>query len=419
MRFLATICLFLAASAYGTPTSRESKAADAVLAPLMLSDTAVHIKDKYIVIFKDHVTKDDIVKHQSWLTSFVSSAKDSGYGPQSIFDFNGSSFRGYVGKFTEDQLAHIRSSGDVAYVEKDQIVYINDVEVPAPWGLSRLTSRTGVPSDRHYEYEADAGDGVTAYIVDTGINIEHVDFEGRAVWGKTIPDGDPDRDDNGHGTHVAGTVGGKKYGVAKKVKLVAVKVLRSSGSGTLSDVVKGIEYVLNQHIAASKKGKARSVANMSLGGGKSPSLDRAVDVAVEGGVHFAVAAGNDNQDACNYSPAASVKAITVGATNIDDEKAYFSNYGRCVNILAPGQDIESTWIGSKTATNTISGTSMASPHVCGAVAALLSRPEWADLSPADLRSQLVYVAGRYYIKGLPRGTRTPNRMLFIPPVKKE
>merc|ERR1711881_373979 len=184
---------------------------------------------------------------------------------------------------------------------------------------------------------------------------------------------------NGHGTRCSGTIAGKKFGVAKKANVYAVKVSKSNGSGTMSDVVKGVEWAAEAHssaLSAAKKGKKTgykgSVANMSLVGGKSRVLDLAVNAAVDAGLHFAVAAGNDNADACNYSPAAADKAITVGASTLADERAYFSNYGTCTDIFAPGLNILSTWIGSKYATNIISGTSMASPHICGLLAYFLS-----------------------------------------------
>ena len=186
------------------------------------------------------------------------------------------------------------------------------------------------------------------YVVDTGININHVEFEGRAYWGKTIPLNDIDEDGNGHGTHCAGTIASRKYGVAKAANVIAVKVLGSNGSGTMSDVVGGVLWAAEQaakkladakaEYAATGKTKHKgSVANMSLGGGKSQALDDAVNRAVDSGMHFAVAAGNDNRDACSYSPAAAAKAVTVGASTLGDERAYFSNYGECVDVFAPGQ----------------------------------------------------------------------------------
>jgi cerevisin len=293
-------------------------------------------------------------------------------------------------------------------------------EKGAPWGLARISHRKalGFSTFNQYLYTADAGEGVDVYVIDTGTNIEHVDFEGRATWGKTIPANDADIDGNGHGTHCSGTVAGKKYGVAKKAQIIAIKVLRSNGSGTMADVVKGVEHAALSHLkraADAKKGKAKgfkgSTANMSLGGGKSTALDSAVNAAVDAGIHFAVAAGNDNADSCNYSPAAAANAVTVGASTFSDERAYFSNYGKCNDIFAPGLDIESTWIGSKYATNTISGTSMASPHIAGLLAYFLSlQPAKdsgyavADITPKELKASLISVASKGLLTGIPSGT---------------
>merc|ERR1711881_815729 len=283
-----------------------------------------------------------------------------------------------------------------------------EMEKNAPWGLARISHRKSLNfgTFNKYLYSADGGEGVDVYVIDTGTNIAHVDFEGRASWGKTIPANDADEDGNGHGTHCSGTVAGKKYGVAKKANVIAVKVLRSNGSGTMSDVVKGVEYAAESHsskMAAAKDGKHKgfkgSAANMSLGGGKSPILDQAVNAAVDAGIHFAVAAGNDNADSCNYSPAAAKNAVTVGASTLADERAYFSNYGTCNDIFAPGLNIQSTWIGSKYAVNTISGTSMASPHIAGLLAYLLSlQPAKdsayavADITPKKLKANLISIA---------------------------
>ena len=242
-----------------------------------------------------------------------------------------------------------------------------------------------------YIYDNQGGEGVDAYVIDTGINVQHVEFEGRASWGVAIADNKYE-DGVGHGTHCAGTIGSRTYGIAKKAKLIAVKVLGSDGSGSTSDVIAGVQWAARQAtakaIAAANElaltGKTKhkgSVANMSLGGGKSPSLDLAVNRAVDTGLHFAVAAGNDNSDACNYSPAAAEKAITVGASTLADERAYFSNWGKCIDVFGPGLNILSTWIGSSSATNTISGTSMASPHTAGLLAYFLSIYPSATFNP--------------------------------------
>jgi cerevisin len=219
-------------------------------------------------------------------------------------------------------------------------------------GLARISHRDklGLGTFTRYEHDPAGGEGVDVYIIDTGINIKHVEFEGRASWGKTIPQNDVDEDGNGHGTHCAGTVGSRKFGVAKAVNLIAVKVLGSNGSGTMADVVGGVLWAAEQaanKLAAAKAeyaatGQTRhkgSVSNMSLGGGKSMALDDAVNAAVDSGMHFAVAAGNDNRDACSYSPAGAEKAVTVGASTLGDEKAYFSNFGECVDVFAPGKQI--------------------------------------------------------------------------------
>jgi cerevisin len=310
----------------------------------------------------------------------------------------------------------------VEFVEKDQEVHTlesddtPELEKNAPWGLARISHRDSLSfgTFNKYLYAGDGGEGVDVYVIDTGTNTDHVDFEGRASWGKTIPQGDADEDGNGHGTHCSGTIAGKKYGVAKKAHVKAVKVLRSNGSGSMSDVVKGVEYAAESHIEAAKskrKGFKGSAANMSLGGGKSPLLDRAVNAAVDAGIHFAVAAGNDNADSCNYSPAAAENAVTVGASTLADERAYFSNYGPCNDIFAPGLNIQSTWIGSKHAVNTISGTSMASPHIAGLLAYMLSlQPAKdsafavADISPKKLKEALLSIATEDALSDVPRNT---------------
>jgi len=298
---------------------------------------------------------------------------------------------------------------------------MSETEKNAPWGLARISHRDSLSfgTFNKYLYSEDGGEGVDVYVIDTGTNIEHVDFEGRAHWGKTIPANDVDKDGNGHGTHCSGTIAGKKYGVAKKASIYAVKVLGSNGSGTMSDVVKGVEYAALSHVdnvEASKKGKKKgfkgSAANMSLGGGKSVTLELAVNAAVDAGINFAVAAGNDNQDSCGYSPAAAEKAVTVGASTLVDERAYFSNYGKCNDIFAPGLNILSTWTGSKYATNTISGTSMASPHVAGLLAYFLSLQPASDsafavaeMTPKKLKENLVSIATEGSLADIPKNTK--------------
>jgi len=405
-------------------------------APLLSASNAVEVPDSYIVVFKKHVSEAAATEHQSWIQDIHLESEnqrtelrkrsqfpittDIFEGIKHTYNIDGD-FLGYSGHFDDSVIERVRRHPDVEYVEKDSVVHAlgetGELEKNAPWGLARISHRDGLTfSDfNKYLYAADAGEGVDVYIIDTGTNVDHVDFEGRAHWGKTIPANDADEDGNGHGTHCSGTVAGKKYGVAKKANVYAVKVLKSNGSGTMSDVVKGVEWAANAHTDKVKKGKKGfkgSAANMSLGGGKSPALDRAVNGAVAAGIHFAVAAGNDNADSCNYSPAAAENAITVGASALDDSRAYFSNFGKCNDIFAPGLNILSTCIGSKYAVNTISGTSMASPHIAGLLAYYLSLQPASDsafavaeITPKKLKENIISIATEGALSDVPSDTK--------------
>ena len=278
-----------------------------------------------------------------------------------------SAIKGMTVQLSDAAAAALRAEPGVLSVEQDQIMSINTTQTGATWGIDRIDQRT-LPLSGTYTYNAD-GTGVTVYIIDTGINLTHSEYTGRAFKGiDEVTAGGTAVDCNGHGSHVSGTVGGTTYGVAKKVKLVAVRVLDCSGSGSTSGVIAGIDWVTAQKRAAPS---VPSAANMSLGGGYSATLNQAVANSVASGVVYAIAAGNSTADACTFSPASEPTAITVGATDIDDTFAYFSNFGSCVDINAPGVNITSAWIGSTTATNTISGTSMATPHVAGTIALYL------------------------------------------------
>ncbi|MEO5567761.1 MAG: S8 family peptidase, partial [Gemmatimonadaceae bacterium] len=290
-----------------------------------------------------------------------------------------SAIKGMTVELPDALAAALQAEPGVLSVEQDQTVSINTTQAGATWGLDRIDQRT-LPLSSTYVYNAD-GTGVTVYIIDTGINFSHVDYSGRAFTGvDKVTTGGTAADCNGHGSHVAGTTGGTTYGVAKKVKLVAVRVLDCAGSGTTSGVIAGIDWVTAQKNAAPS---VPSAANMSLGGGNSATLDQAVANSVAAGVVYAVAAGNDGGDACLHSPAASPTAITVGATDINDGFASFSNRGSCVDINAPGVSITSAWTGGSTATNTISGTSMATPHVAGAIALYLQVNPTATAAQVD------------------------------------
>jgi subtilisin family serine protease len=273
---------------------------------------------------------------------------------------------GFSATLTEEQMIRLARDKRVKYVEPDQEVSINTTQNNATWGLDRIDQRD-TPLNQTYTWDA-TGTGVTAYILDTGIKTSHNEFGGRAQQGFDAFGGNSE-DCNGHGTHVAGTVGGTTYGVAKGVTLVAVRVLDCNGSGSWSGVIAGMDWVAANH-------KKPAVANMSLGGGASTAIDDAVGRMYDAGVPVIVAAGNGDragraQNACNYSPARAPKAYTIGATTSSDSKTSWSNYGNCVNLFAPGASITSAWYTSNTATNTISGTSMASPHVAGGAALFL------------------------------------------------
>ena len=305
--------------------------------------------------------------------------------------------RGYAVRGGPSLVLDLRSDPSVQYVEQVQQYTTQTVQSNATWGLDRIDQRDR-PLNGTYVYN-NTGSGVTAYIIDTGIRLSHNEFGGRASWGANFAGG-PSDDCNGHGTHVAGTVGGSRYGVAKAVRLVAVKVLSCSGSGSTTGVINGINWVVANRAT-------RSVANMSLGGGVSSALDKAVNDAVGAGVTFVVTAGNSSANACNYSPARATNAITVGATTSTDARASYSNFGSCLDLFAPGSSITSAWKSSNTATKTISGTSMASPHVAGVVALIL---QGSSATPAQVTSTLLGNASTGKVSNA--GSGSANRLLF-------
>ncbi len=307
---------------------------------------------------------------------------------------------GFSVELNANQAERLSQDPRVEFVEEDGEVFANTTQTGATWGLDRIDQRDR-PTDGNYNYTP-TGSGVNAYIIDTGIRRTHAQFGGRAFVGyDAIGDGQNSNDCNGHGTHVAGTVGGSTYGVAKAVRLYAVRVLSCTGSGSNSGVIAGVDWVKNNHVKP-------AVANMSLGGGASSALDTAVNNAIAAGVTFAVAAGNDNLDACNYSPARAASAITVGSTTSSDARSSFSNYGTCLDIFAPGSSITSAWHSSDTATNTISGTSMASPHVAGVAALYLQGNTTA--SPSTVRNEIVNTASSGKLTGI--NTGSPNLLLY-------
>ncbi|WP_459661385.1 S8 family peptidase [Acinetobacter calcoaceticus] len=297
----------------------------------------------------------------------------------------------------------MKKNPQVLSIENDTVMKIDATTQSNPdWGLDRIDQKA-LPLNSAYSY-LQTGTGTTAYIVDTGILSSHQQFSGRVLSGYTaISDGNGTTDCNGHGTHVAGTVGGSTYGVAKNVNLVPIRILGCDGSGASSNVIAGLDWIL-------KNGKKPAVVNMSLGGDASTSLDSAVENLFNNGYVMVVAAGNSNTDACSASPARVSKALTVAATDSTDTRASYSNYGSCVDIFAPGSQINSSWIGSNTATKVLNGTSMATPHVAGVVAEMLQSTPTA--TPQTISTNLLNQASTNVVKN-PSGS--PNRLLYKSP----
>ncbi|MFJ7770868.1 S8 family peptidase [Streptomyces sp. NPDC097107] len=310
---------------------------------------------------------------------------------------------GYAVEASETEAKRLAADPAVASVVQNRTFHATGTQPnPPSWGLDRIDQQNR-PLDSSYTYPDSAGQGVTAYVIDTGVRITHNDFGGRASYGYDAIDNDNTaQDGHGHGTHVAGTVGGGAYGVAKQSKIVGVRVLNNSGSGTTAQVVAGIDWVARNAVKP-------AVANMSLGGGADSALDTAVRNAIASGVTFAVAAGNESTNASTKSPARVTEAITVGATTSSDARASYSNYGSVLDLFAPGSSITSAWNSGDSATNTISGTSMASPHVAGAAALYLADNPTA--TPSQVASALTSTATSGVVSN--PGSGSPNRLLYV------
>ncbi|MBJ6137174.1 S8 family peptidase [Marinobacter litoralis] len=329
---------------------------------------------------------------------------------------------------TEQQAGLLSSLPGVLKVEQDRVVAANTAsQSNATWGLDRI-DQTVLPLDDQYSYPASGGAGVNVYVIDTGLRDTHQEFAGRVIEGRNFAvndagllglgalplvgpllnlggstDATDTTDCNGHGTHVASTSVGSTYGVAKQASVAAVRVLDCSGAGSNADVIAGVDWVAANH-------QAPAVANMSLGGGASDALDNAVRGAIEEGVTFVVAAGNDDADACGGSPNRVEPAITVGSTTRDDQRSSFSNHGQCLDIFAPGSDITAAWHEGDNQTNTISGTSMASPHVAGVSALILA--EQPGLTPAEVTDAVINLGTGNVLSGIKAGS--PNLLLRAP-----
>jgi len=399
-------------------------------APLLRVDRP--IKDSYIVQLKDSFRSADVEFH---IKSMASALGEELFNTSTIVPYlflAEHGFPAYSAKLSISALAYILAQEDVALVEEDMVVETlqasglcqsapgGNSQTGATWGIARTTNCKGkagcststvcTTGNCPYYYSPGKldGTGVSVYVIDTGVYCSNDDFTKKTVGSCTCGFNaygncnSNDNDANGHGTHCASTVGGQTYGVAKGANIISVKVLSDQGSGTNTDVINGVNF------AASDGKNKPSIASMSLGGGASTALDNAVNACTNAGTLVVVAAGNDNLNACNYSPARATGALTVGATANTDARSSFSNFGNCLQIFAPGSSITAAWITSKTSTNTISGTSMACPHVAGIAAKVLSVN--SKLSPTELRTNILDAGTANTITN--PGTNSPNLMAY-------
>ncbi|KAF9763679.1 putative subtilisin-like proteinase 1 [Nosema granulosis] len=393
--------------------------------------TVILCRDSYIVMFKRN-RRLNKMSAQAALENNIIRTMSHFDGSDQIKHYVSN---GYVAELSESTVKKLRADSSVQLAEKDRMVKIADYKIfdivlnvdedpnikvkikkqyNAPWGLSRVT---GIDYFKHhlFLYPSNSGQDVDVYVIDTGVAVDHPEFQGRARWGANLVDGSPDKDENGHGTHCAGVIASKSFGIAKNANITAIKVLDRDGSGMISRIIAGIDFVIDEHESKkdllydmatakflSKNSKEsnlnekiekfinesdllpKSVVNMSVGGERSAALNFAIDYAVSLGIHFSVAAGNERKNACAFSPGSSKHAITTGASTKKDTTADFSNFGKCVDLYAPGVDIISTWNdkGSRMA----SGTSMAAPHTTGAMAMYLSSYQY---SPENLKKQII------------------------------
>ncbi|MGX1881032.1 S8 family peptidase [Streptomyces sp. NPDC055287] len=392
-RVVAASATAVVALALGAVSALPANAADAAEGRIQNAGAPGTIANSYIVTLDDAAADAGSAEGKAL-------AKEYGAKIKKTYT---AALNGYAVELSEAQAKKFAADPAVDSVVQNRTFTIDATQPnPPSWGLDRIDQKA-LPLNQSYTYPDSAGEGVTAYVIDTGVRITHSDFGGRASYGYDAIDNDNTaQDGHGHGTHVAGTVAGGAYGVAKKAKVVGVRVLNNQGSGTTAQVVAGIDWVTRNAVKP-------AVANMSLGGGVDTALDTAVRNSIASGVTYAVAAGNESTDASTKSPARVAEAITVGATTSTDAKASYSNYGSILDIFAPGSSITSSWNTSDTATNSISGTSMASPHVAGAAALYLAANKTA--TPAQVSSALTSAATTGVVTS--PGTGSPNRLLYV------
>ncbi|KAK1826217.1 subtilisin-like protease 6 [Podospora conica] len=375
-RLLLSITALLASS--WTATARPAQGDVFFLGvPVSNPDARDVIPHRYIVVYNNTFDDAAVFAHEGMVTAKIAKRNLARRGPRSgkflstsVHSYHMGKMRALALEADDKMITEIFRADEVAYIEQDVYVKASArlVQGSAPTGLERLSHAE--PGRNGYVFDSSSGQGITAYVVDTGIRTDHTEFEGRAIWGANFVN-DNDTDENGHGSHVAGTVGGKNYGVAKNVELVAVKVLDADGGGSNSGVLAGIDFVSKNATARGLRGKA--VMNMSLGGSFSRSLNSAIEALAAAGIVPVVAAGNENANTDTTSPGSAPNAITVGAIDqTTDRRASFSNFGELVDIFAPGVNVLSVGIESTTATAVLSGTSMASPHIAGLAAYLMA-----------------------------------------------
>ncbi|KAI1868441.1 uncharacterized protein JN550_006357 [Neoarthrinium moseri] len=375
-------------------TKPSSTAADQFMGvPIANKDATDIVPNAYIVVYNKTFTDDEVNAHQLKITHLVKKRNLGKRGLQgkllstSVKTFAMSGWRALAMEGDDLMMMDINSANEVAYIEADAYVKASALQsqTNAPSGLVRLShaQTSGNATSAGYIFDDTAGTGITAYVVDTGVLTTHEEFQGRATMGFNSVN-NVDTDENGHGSHVSGTIAGATFGVAKKANIIGVKVLDADGGGTNSGVIDGLNFVASDAKAKGLSGKA--VMNMSLGGSKSAAVNAAVEAIAAAGVVPVVAAGNENQNAANVSPASSPNAITVGAIDqTNDRKASFSNFGAVVDIFGPGVNVQSVGITSDSATDTLSGTSMASPHIAGLAAYLMSLESLTDVTAVSDR----------------------------------